>query len=166
MYLGQAAGGVGNSIGGDIMLEGGTGNTAGSVKIGLSSEAVVIGNQAKTTTVLGNLMANTGSVTGLLTAGRFSTTGSVTSASISTGAVTAASTTLSGALTVTGNARVVGSILAGDAANAFTIGRVAYGSVNNGRSTYVLGQAAGSALSLGKSFLPVIYWYPFLIIFL
>ena len=147
--LGQAPGSVA-SIGGDLVLEGGTGGVlAGSVRIGQSSQSVHVGSAAKSVFAPGALVAGSVSITGLASATALSTTGPVTASALTTaGAISSASVTLTGVLSAAGSAAVRGTLQLGDDA-MYTIGRRAYSQSRRGRSSYVLGQAAGHTLSNG-----------------
>ena len=93
----------------------------------------------------GNLVANTAAVTQLLTAGALSSAGVATVAGIrSTQSVSVTGgLSTSDAITASGSASLVGSVLLGDD-NLYTIVRRVYSSANGGRSTYLLGQGAGT----------------------
>ena len=132
--VGQASGNVATQIGGDLSLEGGAGLSAGRVRIGESSEAIIMGQSGKTATIAGNLAVNAVSVTALLRSADISASGAVTAAtSLTTGALSAATAAVSGSVTIGG------SILVGGA-SAVTIGRPANTVTANGQSTYILGQ--------------------------
>jgi hypothetical protein len=133
--LGQA-GAIG-SVGGNMIIDAGTGVIAGGVVLGGASESVAVSSVTKTTTVRGNLVANTATVTGLAVAASLSVTNALTSGSAS----------VAGTLTVTGTSLLVGSMQLG-ADTPFTVARTP-NSVGHGRTTYVLGQRGASVASSG-----------------
>jgi hypothetical protein len=149
LLLGQAAG-LGSCTGGDLQVDAGTGSTAGYLRLGPTSEGVMVGQVSKTVIVFGNLVANTGSVTGALTAGSLSAGGAMTVGSLSSvGTLTAAGLSAGASgLTVTGSSSVLGSLALGTG-SVYTIGRTARSGVLRGLSTYLLGQAAGNVACVG-----------------
>ena len=138
--LGQDAGSV-LSIGGDIIVDAGSGSSNGVVRIGTAARAIAIGSVSKTATVAGGLQANVAAVTGLLTAGSFSNSGVLSTNSLVT----------SGAVTVGDSAWLVGSVRLG-ADSLYSLARPARTQANRGFTTYLLGQAAGNVGSNGGDF--------------
>jgi hypothetical protein len=131
--LGQGAG-SGTSLGGDLVVDAGTGGTTGTVRVGPLASAITIGSVARTATVLGGLVANVGSVTGLLVTGSLSTVNAASAASLSVfGAVSSAGLSVSGTLTAGGSALLVGSLRLG-ADSLFTVGRTQH-TAGSARST-------------------------------
>jgi hypothetical protein len=149
VLLGQAAGG-GSVVGGTLVLDGGTGGaSAGTVRLGAASGAVVLGAFNRTVTAPGTLLVDTVSVTAGVAAATVSVSGGLTAASLSTGGVaSAAGISTSGALTVAGSTALRGSVQVGTGTE-FTLGRAARGAVAAGTTTYVQGQAGGGAACAG-----------------
>ena len=146
--LGQPAGHQ-LSSGGDLILDAGTGATAGTLRLGTASGSVLIGSLLRTTQVAGSLVANTASVSGLMKSAAVSATGSLTATSAEIqGALTAQHVRSSGTLSVAGSSQLVGNVALG-ADIPFTIGRAVQTTVFNGRSTVIVGQGAGHPSSAG-----------------
>ena len=152
----------GSSAGGDIVIEAGTGVVNGIVQVGPQSQQVRLGSVSRTTTVVGNLVANTASVTGLIRApsvpaasmtATMLTAGSVSVQSMfASDAVTAAHFTTTGSLTADAGITTSGILTA---VSGYTGGPVTAmsaaisGDLTVSGSAYVLGTVQlGDATSL------------------
>jgi hypothetical protein len=155
--------------GGDLLLDAGTGTTAGAVLVGGLASQVQLGVAGRTVAVNGALaVAQDARVVGTLFPNAVSASGAITAATLTaatistaslevsgivtaaglqaSGAVSSASLSVSGPVTVGGSGIVVGSLRLGAAA-AYTIGRAV--NTNAGRTTSLLGQSTSNALSIG-----------------
>lgn len=138
------------STGGNLVLDAGTGVQAGQVRVGTASESVVLGASGKTTMVPGVLSAASLLAGGAMTAASLSVTGAVSVGSLSnTGPLTtvdlwAEDVVASGTLQLLGSMQLGGNTV-------YSIARAAAATPNAGRSTFVLGQTAGHALSVRGS---------------
>ena len=101
VLIGQRAGHA-QSLGGDLILEAGTGGTAGVVRVGQLASAVLLGSATAPVTASGAFAADSVTVTNLVRAGSLSATGSATVGALSSaGPVTATALQTSGTVSAT-----------------------------------------------------------------
>jgi hypothetical protein len=160
LLAGQAAGHA-SCLGGDLVLEAGTGVLAGTVRVGGTSDAVRLGQSGKTVTVLGSLSATGATLSGSLTALSLSsgaatvtslavngiTTGPLSATVFSVGVMSASGSVTADALS-TASAITVGGSLQLGADTLYTIGRRT-ASAARGRTTLLRGQIGASGSTGG-----------------